>query len=410
VLGALLTVALIYVSVARLIGAKGSTDEYDAVPRAEGSATVQQNEALPAEQTPDGGDRSERKPAPGLAAVRRAPPHTDWAVRLALGVVVGVAIISAGVFGAVRLSGLDAPAATPTPNIYNEGVALGGVAAPRFSLHDQHGNTVTLDQFKGHPVVLTFFDSLCPHFDCSLMAEYINWTAQDLGADSSKVAWVALSVNPWHDTPATATSFLSTRQVTIPLHYLLGSVDQMQPLWDAYHMQAILQNDGVVIHSTGVYVIDASGREQLYLDEGFDPKALAGYLHTMLKNGSAPVAESPGAGSIAGATLLTHQVNGYWVIFAAQPGQYGTYDFTVTLEDSQHTPVQGAHVALDLNMTSMVMSPVHVDLSPVQQGTPGSYGAPGVVSMLGPWKAEATISMPGIALPLTTSFDFTAKF
>jgi protein SCO1 len=308
------------------------------------------------------------------------------------------------------LTSRAAPAATPTPNIYNEGVALGGTPAPSFTLQDQHGSTVSLDQLKGHPVVLTFFDSLCPHADCSLMAQYINWTAQDMGSDSSKIAWVALSMNPWHDTPTTASTFLSTRQVTIPLHYMLGSVDQMQTLWSDYHMQAILQSNGIVIHSTGVYVIDAQGREQMFLDEGFSPSALSGYLKGMLKNGGSAVAGSSTSGSKVGATLITRQVNGYWINFAAQPGTYGTYTFTVTVEDSQHTPIEGAHVGLDLNMTNMVMSPVHVDLSPVQQGTPGSYQAPGVVSMLGAWKADATITIPGVAKPLKSSFDFNAKF
>lgn len=312
--------------------------------------------------------------------------------------------------GVARMVGHATPSATTTPNALDEGVALGGAAAPGFSLQDQNGNTISLDQFHGHPVVLTFLDSLCPHADCSLMAEYINWTAKDLGADSSKVAWVALSVNPWHDTPASATSFLTTRQVTIPLHYLLGTPDQMQPLWKAYHMQAILQPDGVVIHSTGVYVIDATGKEQLYLDEGFDPKALSAYLGNMLKHGGSVVGGGTSSGPAANATTISRQVNGYTVDFTAQPGQFGTYTFIVTLEDNQNVPVQAATVALDLDMADMPMAPVHVDLAPVQQGTPGSYQADGVVSMLGAWHAQATITVPGQAQPLTTTFDFTAKF
>src|SRR4029079_12472234 len=113
---------------------------------------------------------------------------------------------------------------------------LNGVPAPDFQLQDQNGQPVSLAQFHGQPVVLTFFDSVCPHAECSLMAQYLEWSAQFLGADSSRVAWVALSVNPWHDTPETARAFLTSHKVTLPVHYVLGSVDQMSALWKAYHM------------------------------------------------------------------------------------------------------------------------------------------------------------------------------
>jgi protein SCO1 len=302
------------------------------------------------------------------------------------------------------------PATAGTPSVFQEGADLHGVPAPPFTLQDQTGATVSLDQFRGRPVVLTFFDSVCPHADCSLMAQYINYTAKDLGSRSGDVAWVALTVNPWHDTPASATAFLTSRQVTIPMHYLLGSPDQMAPLWQAYHMQAILQSNGVVIHSTGVYVLDAQGRERAFLDEGFDPSVLAAYLGDLLKNAGAPNAGGGGAsGTPAGAVTLAQQVDGHTVDFNATPGQFGTYDFTVTVEDSQGVPVQGASIDLNLTMPSMVMSPVNVRLAPMNPPVPGSYQARGVISMTGPWRAVVQIQAPG-AQPVKATFDFNAKY
>ena len=167
------------------------------------------------------------------------------------------------------------------------GTNLAGVPAPNFTLRDQTGATVSLQQYRGHPVVLTFFDSVCPHEDCSLMAEYVNATASDLSKqDASSVAWLALSLNPWHDTPASAATFLKTRQVSIPLHYLLGTEKTLAPIWNAYHMQSILQSNGVVIHSTGLYLIDSSGREQTFFEEGFDPKVASQQIHKLLTSSS----------------------------------------------------------------------------------------------------------------------------
>ena len=198
--------------------------------------------------------------------------------------------VSCGVLLLVLLGGLVALHARSSPTIgitTLQGTTLGAVPAPTFSLPDQDGKITSLSQFKGHPVVLTFFDSVCPHADCSLMAAYLDSTAQDMGATETKdVAWVALSLNPWHDTPATAKAFISTRHVTMPLHFVLGSLAQMAPLWSAYHMQSLLQPNGVVIHTTGVYLLDQQGRERVFLDEGFDPRMLSNDAHLLLTNPS----------------------------------------------------------------------------------------------------------------------------
>jgi cytochrome oxidase Cu insertion factor (SCO1/SenC/PrrC family) len=305
--------------------------------------------------------------------------------------------------------------ATPTPNwraALQQGVDLGAAPAPPFSLQDQTGATISLDQLRGQPVVLTFFDSVCPHADCSLMAEYLNWTAGDLGPQSAHVAWVAISVDPWHDTPVTATAFLVSRQVRMPFHFLLGTLAQLAPVWAAYHMQALLQPDGVVIHTTGVYVLDAQARERLYLDEGFDPKVLSAYLHHLLTG--------PGVDTTAGGTATPGQptnvfaqaqtVGGETIGLTAVSGQYGTYTFTVEVQDNQGVPLQGATVALDLSMPAMAMTPLHVTLSPMSPPVPGTYQAQGVLSMRGQWQVVVQVLAPGATQPVQATFQFNAVY
>jgi protein SCO1 len=326
------------------------------------------------------------------------------------------AVCMVALLGALVASGraeTSQPTRPAVPSIFQAGGAdLGGIPAPNFSLKDQNGATVTLDQFRGRVVVLTFFDSICPHADCSLMAQYINVTGRDLGAQSSQFGWVAISVNPWHDTPDSASAFLHSRQVTLPLHYLLGSPDQLAPVWKDYHMQAILQSDGVVIHTTGVYVIDATGRERAFLEEGFDPAALSAYLQQLrTQSGVAPVgsAAATPAGTPNGTVIQSQRVGGQTVALTASPAAFGTYTFTVTVEDAQGVPVQGAHVTMDLAMPDMAMAPVKVTLSPLSPPVPGTYQAQGVLSMVGRWQAVVTVSPAG-GSPFAATFVFTARY
>jgi protein SCO1/2 len=304
--------------------------------------------------------------------------------------------------------GTSAAAATGQQTL--QGTDLGSTPAPAFHLLDQSGAVVSLDQFRGHPIVLTFFDSVCPHQDCSLMAQYINQSAKGLDAkDASQVVWLALSLNPWHDTPATAKAFLSGHQVTIPLHYLLGTLTQLQPLWKAYYMQSILQPDGVVIHTTGVFVIDAQGRERNFLFEGFDPRMLSGDLHLLLTQRSAQHATGTTAPT-GGSFVQTQTVDGEALTLTAVPGAYGTYSFTVAAQDAQAQPLQGATVALDLSMTDMYMGDLVVPLRPVGFSAPGTYQATGVLSMYGQWQAIVEVTPQGSRQQVKATFTFTAKF
>ena len=177
--------------------------------------------------------------------------------------------------------GPEAPgtaASTPTPAL--QGTLLGGSATPNFSLPDQNGHVITLASLAGHPVVFTFLDSTCTE-QCPLTALALNQTQQLLGPLSSQVEWVALSLDPWHDTPASAKAFLAENKVTLPIHWLLGTEAQLRPLWKAFHME-VEYTPTDIIHTVGLYILDARGREQVWLDAGFDPMMLNQDLRVML--------------------------------------------------------------------------------------------------------------------------------
>ena len=201
-------------------------------------------------------------------------PAATAALAIVLVVVAVLAMhAAAGPFGA---------AASPTPALRG-GADMQGHPAPAFTLTDQNGAVVSLQSLHGRPVVLTFLDATCTE-QCPLMIQWLNWTTQQFMTPQQvgHVAWVGISVNP-NNTPAQAQAFLAKNKAAIPLRFLLGTQAQLQPLWKAYYIgEEPGQTD--VAHTSGLYVIDQQGRERVWMDAGFDPKALATDLRSLLAN------------------------------------------------------------------------------------------------------------------------------
>jgi len=65
------------------------------------------------------------------------------------------------------------------------------------------------------------------------------------------------------------------------MRFLLGSQAQLAPLWKGYYIGA-QSGQSNVTHSTGVYLIDQQGRERMWFDPGFDPKALSADTRVLL--------------------------------------------------------------------------------------------------------------------------------
>jgi hypothetical protein len=197
------------------------------------------------------------------------------------------------------------------------------------------------------------------------------------------------------------------------MHFVLGSVSQLAPVWSAYHMLVTLQSDGIVVHSTGVYLMDAQGRERIFLPEGFDPKMLSDDVHLLLTDPSAQAVSSGGTQQTGGVSQ-TRTANGYTVTFTATPGQYGHYNFEVDAWDAQGTPVQGATVTIDLTMPAMPMDPLRETLEPIAPhdgvSYSGRYTVHDVVSMKGAWQAAVAVLPPGAAVPIQATFQFNAKY
>ncbi len=170
-----------------------------------------------------------------------------------------------------------------------QGTDLGGIPAPDFRLKDQYGKVISLSQFRGMPVVVTFLYSHCPTV-CPLVAEKLHMTLVGLGSNAQKVAILAISVDPSGDTPASVQAFSQAHKLSQyqNWHYLLGSRSALSPIWSSYAvagLAATATNTSATMspHSSVVYVLDKQGREQVLLDSDFTPAQLATDLKILLR-------------------------------------------------------------------------------------------------------------------------------
>jgi len=164
-------------------------------------------------------------------------------------------------------SGSDTPAAQAATATPKGGGFLGGEVespkpAPPIALRDPAGRLVTLQGFRGHPVLVTFLYTNCPDV-CPLTANRLRATEALLSPSMRKdVRIIAVSVDPRHDTPTAVRAFLARHGMTGRMDYLIGSAAQLRPTWARWGVSAATDttNPNFVAHSALVYGVGASGK------------------------------------------------------------------------------------------------------------------------------------------------------
>ena len=213
----------------------------------------------------------------------------NWrlASRLSVVTLAALVVIIVAVLG-TRAGGLTSNASNLTPAANSSGLQgtdLGSVPAPNFRLIDQFGRPVSLAQFKGKPVVLTFLYTHCPD-QCPLTAEKLHAVMLSLGSDAQRVGVVAVSTDPRRDTTAAALNFSQVHRMQNYWHYLLGTESELSPVWSSYSVYAAptpTSTGGSVAHTTAVYVIDKQGRERVFFGSDFTSEQLTKDLQILLK-------------------------------------------------------------------------------------------------------------------------------
>jgi protein SCO1/2 len=148
-----------------------------------------------------------------------------------------------------------------------------GIAAPSFALHDSHRRVVSLSDYRGRVVALTFLSSHCR--TCTLVAQQIRGALDELES-SADVTAIFVSTDPSADTPARVTRFLGLASLANRSVYLTGSQRQLGDVWRAYHVRAT--EDGIT-----VLLIDRTGVERVGFGiEQITPEGLSHDIRLLL--------------------------------------------------------------------------------------------------------------------------------
>ena len=156
-------------------------------------------------------------------------------------------------------------AAEMNPNL-DLGSSLGSQPAPDITLVNQFGQPMSLSQFRGKVVMLSFEDSECTTV-CPLTTASMLEAKQLLGAAGNQVQLLGVDANPTATKVSDVMAYSRAHGMVNQWDFLTGSSAQLKAVWNAYHI-AVQIEQGQIDHTPALFVIDQRGREQkLYLTQ-----------------------------------------------------------------------------------------------------------------------------------------------
>lgn len=156
--------------------------------------------------------------------------------------------------------------------------------SPRIRLTDaRSGDAFDTASLDGTPYMVTFLFVNCPDV-CPLIGQEIRKSLDAMGADAERVAVLAVSVDPRGDTAEAARSWLRRQRQPGNFRYLVGSEDELAPVWRAFYAAPQIAGDPESAHTAVVWLIDRRGRLAAKVDAGtaFEPADLAQDMRTLL--------------------------------------------------------------------------------------------------------------------------------
>ena len=174
-----------------------------------------------------------------------------------------------------RLQLLEPPAAVVRP----------GDAVPDFTLTDQTGQRVTLSQFAGKVVALTFIYTSCP------LPDYCFRLSNNFGQISKRFAarmgagliLLSITFDPVHDQPKVLAQYAAAWKADpASWHFLTGSLDEVKAVTHRFGLN-FWADDGYFTHSMHTLVIGRHGRLAADFEGNqFSARQLGDYLEVEL--------------------------------------------------------------------------------------------------------------------------------
>jgi protein SCO1/2 len=141
-------------------------------------------------------------------------------------------------------------------NEFEGAVMPENVRAPDFELTNQDGETISMRDLRGSPVVVTFLYTTCED-TCPLQAQTVRGALDQLGHD---VPALAIAVDPPRDTPERAQAFLSKQRALGRIDFVLGTRAELEPLWEGFAIRAQSVTEE---HQARITLVDKQGFQRV---------------------------------------------------------------------------------------------------------------------------------------------------
>jgi len=164
-----------------------------------------------------------------------------------------------------------------------------GQAAPDFSLIDQNRARVTLSEFSGKVVAITFVYTRCPfpNFCFRLTNNFARLQKRFAREMGRELILLTITLDPIHDQPEALAAYGRTWNIDSKGWRLLtGPPAEIQKFCDRFGV-AFYPDEGEFIHSLHTLVIDRQGKLAANLEGNeFTPEELGDLVQSVLKNGA----------------------------------------------------------------------------------------------------------------------------
>jgi protein SCO1/2 len=146
--------------------------------------------------------------------------------------------------------------------------------APDFTLTSQDSTPVSLADFRGKVVAVTFIFTLCTD-TCPVLTPMMSFVQDRLGSDfGKKIVFISVTVDPERDTPEVLKEYAQAFGANpAGWFFLTGAPDRIREVTRRYGVFAAKAENGGVDHTFLTSIVDRQGILRVqYLGVRFDPE------------------------------------------------------------------------------------------------------------------------------------------